>query len=261
MSQTSIGTQIILFTSCKGGVGKSTVCANLAMSMAMLGKRVLLIDCDFGNRCLDIVTGLSGRAIYDIGDVLMHRIDADRAIVKDDRNENLFFIAAPYSFDFRVSAAAFRAAVHHYADSGNYDFIFLDTPGGVGEPLMFAANVADTAYIVVSPTRAAVRAADRTATFIYGRGVKRQRLIVNQITGKNIKTAKEDILSIIDASRIRLIGAVPYDRELIIAGDDGILTDELMSEPVTRAFDNIARRTLGISVPLFNKIRKIKRSR
>ena len=63
-------TKVILFTSCKGGVGKSTVCANLAMSEALLGKRTLVIDCDFGNRCMDILLGLSDEAIYDIGDVI-----------------------------------------------------------------------------------------------------------------------------------------------------------------------------------------------
>lgn len=254
-------TQTILFTSCKGGVGKSTVCANLAMSMAAIGKKVLLIDCDFGNRCLDIVTGLSGDAIYDIGDVLMHRIDFRRAVIRDKRNPNLYFVAAPYDFDFRISTAAFRAVIKLYADCGEYDFIFLDTPGGVGEPLLFAASVADIAYIIVSPTKAAIRAADRTATFLYGKGVRRQRLIVNSVRGKNIRAAKDEVLSIIDASRVKLIGVVPYDPEMISAGDDGVLTDEILSESVTRAFDNIAKRTLGISVPLFYKIKKLKKLR
>lgn len=251
--------QIILFTSCKGGVGKSTVCANLAMSMATIGQRVLLIDCDFGNRCLDIITGLSNETVYDIGDVLSHRVDAFRAVVTDKRNANLSFVAAPYDWDFRVSPATFRATVMLYAKSGNYDFIFLDTPGGVGEPLILASNVADTAYIIVSPTRAAVRAADRTASFLAAHGVRRMRLIVNQIAGKGTDAAKQNIISMIDESRVRLIGAVPYEPELIRAGDTGTLTDELLSEPVTRAFDNIARRTLGMSVPLFYKIRKLKR--
>ena len=85
------------------------------------------------------------------------------------------------------------------------------------------------------------------------------RLIVNQIAGKSTDAAKQNIISMIDESRVRLIGAVPYEPELIRAGDTGTLTDELLSEPVTRAFDNIARRTLGMSVPLFYKIRKLKR--
>ncbi|MBQ0126322.1 MAG: P-loop NTPase [Clostridiales bacterium] len=253
--------KIILFTSCKGGVGKSTVCANLAMSMATLGKKVLVIDCDFGDRCLDIIAGFSDSALYDIGDVLSHRISPERAVIRDARNENLFFVAAPYNFETHISPAVFRTVILSYANSGNYDFIFLDTPGGIGEPLLCAANVSDIAYIIVSPTKTAVRAADKTAAFLYGKGVGRQRLIVNEVTGKNVAFAKETILSIIDDSKVKLVGAVPYDSELIYAGNHGLLTDELYSETVTRAFDNIARRTLGFSIPLFHKIKKIKRLR
>ncbi|MBO4353625.1 MAG: P-loop NTPase [Clostridia bacterium] len=261
MSETKRTAEIILFTSCKGGVGKSTVCANLAMSLAMHGKRVLMIDCDFGNRCLDILAGLSNEAVYDIGDVTSHRVSPERAVIKHGKNKNLSFVAAPNTYNFSVSSAAFRGAVGFYAKSGEYDFIFLDTPGGIGEPLLLAANVADAAYIVVSPTRAAVRAAEKTAYFLYTKGVKRQRLIVNNISGKKPEDAKKTIISIIDTSRVRLIGAVPYDPEIVTAGDNGILTDELLSEPVTRAFDNIALRTLGTDVPLFYKIKRLKRLR
>lgn len=259
MDGTARNTQIFLFTSCKGGVGKSTVCANLAMSLATLGRRVLLIDCDFGNRCLDIITGLSNDALYDIGDVMMSRISPERAVTADKRNKNLFFIPAPYDFGENISPYAFRATVSAYARSGEYDYIFLDTPGGVGEPLMCAASVADTAFIIVSPTRAAVRAAERTADYLYSRGVRRQRLIVNKIGGKRPEDAKVYVADIIDKSRVQLIGCVPFDPEIIGAGDRGILTDELYSESVTRAFDNIARRMLGQNVPLFYKIRKLKR--
>ena len=259
MDGTGRNTQIFLFTSCKGGVGKSTVCANLAMTMATLGRRVLMIDCDFGNRCLDIISGLSDDALYDIGDVLMNRIPPERAVVQDKRNKNLFFIGAPYDYGFDISPYAFRATVMSYARSGEYDYIFLDTPGGIGEPLMYAAGVADSAFIVVAPTKAAVRAADRTAEFLYLRGVRRQRLIVNKVSGKRPEDAKIYIADIIDRSKVQLIGCVPYDTELIGAGDRGILTDELYSENITRAFENIARRMLGQNVPLFYKIKKLKR--
>ena len=92
-------TKIILFTSCKGGVGKSTVCANLAMSVAKRGKRVLLIDCDFGNRCLDLVAGFADAVVYDISDIASDKIDCESAILHDKRCENLHFIAAPLGFD------------------------------------------------------------------------------------------------------------------------------------------------------------------
>ena len=253
--------RVILFTSCKGGVGKSTVCANLAMTLAMRRKRVLMIDCDFGSRCLDLVFGFSDIALYYIGDVVLGRISPEKAIVRDNRSDCLFFIGRPYSFDNGISVFAFKRAIASYVQSGRFDYIFIDTPGGAGEPLIYAAAVADTAYIITSPSRASVRAADKTAAFLCARGVTHLRLIINMVTGRRIKPAKEALISIVDGAAVRLIGAVPYDPELVSAGDEGILTDELFSLPVTRAFDNIAARTEGEQVPLFHKINKLRQLR
>ena len=109
-----------------------------------------------------------------------------------------------------------------------------------------------------TPTRASVRAADKTAAFLYDRGVRHLRLIINQVTGKRAADEKLRLISIIDGAAVKLIGAVPYDSELIRAGDEGKLTDELYSKNVTRAFDNIAARTEGEQIPLFYKIRRLK---
>ncbi len=253
------GTQVILFTSCKGGVGKSTVCANLAMAVAKRGKRVLLIDCDFGNRCLDLITGFSDEVIYDISDIAFGRIPCERAVLHDRRCENLYFVAAPYGFDNRMNTLAFRSAVKKLSAVGNYDFIFIDTPGGIGEPLMFAASVADTAYIVVEPTRAAIRAADRTSEFLAMKGVRRRKLIVNKLAGGSVNKAKKEIISIIDTTSLKLHGIVPYDPELIAAGNRGILVDEMLSLNVTNAFDNLAARTLGEGRRLFANIRRLRK--
>lgn len=258
---TSRNSRVILFTSCKGGVGKSTVCANLAMSLALRNRRVLVIDCDFGSRCLDLIAGFSDRAVYDIGDVVLGRVPPEKAIVADTRSDKLFFIAAPYSFDARMNIFSFRRAIAAYAQCGKYDYIFIDTPGGVGEPLAYASAVADTAYIITSPSRASVRAADKTAAFLYDRGVQRLRLIINKVTGKRTKDEKLRLINIIDDASVRLIGAVPYDPELISAGDEGKLTDELYSNNVTRAMDNIAARTEGEQLPLFYKIKKLRKLR
>ncbi|MBQ3489580.1 MAG: AAA family ATPase [Clostridia bacterium] len=254
-----LSTKIILFTSCKGGVGKSTVCANLAMAVAKRNRRVLLIDCDFGNRCLDLVAGFSESVVYDISDVVFNKIDCKNAILQDKRCENLYFIAAPHGFDHCMELSAFRHAVRKLTEAGNFDFVFIDTPGGIGEPLNFAAGVADTAYIVVEPTRAAIRAAERTSDFLALRGVGKRRLIVNKLAGGSVRKAKKEIISIIDTTSVKLHGVIPYDPELIFAGNKGVLVDEMLSFNVTNAFDNLAARTLGEGRRLFANIKRLRK--
>jgi septum site-determining protein MinD len=257
----STETQVILFTSSKGGVGKSTVCANLAMAMAALGKKLLLIDCDFGNRCLDIIMGLTDDAVYDIGDVVAGRISLNDAVTPDPRTPNIHFIAAPYDSGNKICKNAFCETIKNYAQTGIYDFIFIDTPGGIGEPLEFAASVADTAYIIVNPTVASIRAAERTGIFLSSKGVSRERLIVNKFSGRSVKKAKEEVISFIDETAIKLIGVVPYDTEILRAGNAGKLVDEILSNNISYAFENIAYRTLGQARPLFCNIKKLKKLR
>ena len=252
-------TKVILFTSCKGGVGKSTVCANLAMAVAMRGKRVLLIDCDFGNRCLDLVAGFSDEVVYDINDVASEKIECESAILHDKRCENLHFIAAPLGFDQTMDPQTFRSTVNKLTETGNFDFVFIDTPGGIGEPLKFAADVADTAYIVVEPTRAAIRAAERTSDYLAQKGVGKRRLIVNKLSGGSVRRAQKEIISIIDTTSVKLHGVIPYDPALILAGNRGILIDEIRSFNVTNAFDNLAARTLGEGRRLFANIKRLRK--
>ncbi len=253
----SLATQVILFTSCKGGVGKSTVCANLAMALAERGKRILLIDCDFGNRCLDLITGMSDDVVYDISDVALSRVSVERAVLHDRRNKNLSFIAAPHSMDNNINATAFKSVIHRIVASEIYDYIFIDTPGGIGEPLRFAASTADAAYIIAEPTRVAVRAADKTSEFLASLGVRRRRLIINKLTGRSVEKAKDEAVSIIDSTSLQLLGIVPYDPEFIAAGNDGVLVDEMLSFNITHAFDNIAARMLGERRKLFEGIRRL----
>jgi septum site-determining protein MinD len=226
-----------------------------------MGQKILLIDCDFGNRCLDLIMGLSDDAVYDIGDAVLGRVSPEDAIVKDARNDGIHFIAAPYNYSSRIGKVAFAETVRSFAESGNYDYIFVDTPGGIGEPLEFAAGVADIAYIIVAPTSAAIRAAERTSLFLAEKGVAQRRLIVNKFAGRSIKKAKEEVISFIDETSVKLIGVVPYDTEIIHAGNTGKLVDEILSGNVSHAFENIAVRTMGKTCPLFHNIKKLKKLR
>ena len=104
----------VIITSCKGGVGKSTVTANLAFALARKGKRVLALDCDFSNRCLDLIFGCEDSVLYDICDVIYGRCDIERAVIKNIITENLFFCAAPLETEKVFSREQF-SAVHEEA--------------------------------------------------------------------------------------------------------------------------------------------------
>jgi septum site-determining protein MinD len=205
------------------------------------------------------VAGFTDSVVYDISDVVFNRIDPVRAILQDKRCENLYFIAAPHGFNHSMELSSFRNAVTKLTEAGNFDFVFIDTPGGIGEPLRFAAAVADTAYIVVEPTKAAVRAAERTSDYLALKNVGKRRLIVNKLSGGSIRKAKQEIISIIDTTSVKLHGVIPYDPELIFAGNRGALVDEILSFNVTNAFDNLAARTLGEGRRLFANIKRLRK--
>ncbi|MBO4216776.1 MAG: P-loop NTPase [Clostridia bacterium] len=252
--------KIILVTSCKGGVGKSTVSANLGMALALKGRRTLLIDCDFGIRCLDVITGLTDSAVYDVADFVTGRAPLEKCAVGVSGTKNLMLIAAPYDIGHNVpNRAEFRAAVRAAAENEGFDYIILDTPGGFGESLYMAAEAADAAYIVVSPDLTAIRAAEKTADFLEDRGVSSRRLIINKLSGRSVRRAKNEVLGLINSTHVRLIGCIPYDSELIAAGNDGRLINEIESQTCTEAYFNIACRIVGEHVPLFDGIRKLNR--
>lgn len=250
-------TKVILFTSCKGGVGKSTVCANIAMSLATKNKKVLLIDCDFGSRCLDIISGIENSSIYDVGDVVLGRVGIDKAVVIDKRNKNLSFLSAIINPEMSIDVSSFKKMIGNLVRSGMYDFIFIDTPGGIGQPLKYACSVSEWAFIITNQTTASIRAADRTADFLYSNGVHNLRLIINKMTSDNIKEAKNEIISIIDEASVKLIGVIPYDKEIIKCGNKGVLVDGMKSKLAIQAFDNVAERVLGHQCLLFHNIKKI----
>ena len=254
-------TKVILFTSCKGGVGKSTVCANLAMSIAMNNKKVLMIDCDFGSRCLDLISGIENSSVYDIGDVVLGRVPSEKAIIQDKRNENLYFLAATFGYNISMEKTEFKKVIGGFVRSNKFDYIFIDTPGGIGQPLEFACSVSHWAFIVSNQTRTSIRAADKTADYLYNNGVNNLRLIVNKLTAKNINSAKDEIISIIDEASVKLIGVIPYDKDVINSGDKGVLVDGMKSKIVKQAFSNIAQRTMGYNCNLFYGITKLNKLR
>ena len=250
----------LMVTSCKGGIGKSTVAANLGATLAAKGHRVLLIDCDFGSRCLDLILGCENEIVYDMGDVIADGANADKAIFRFPEEPHLMFCAAPAALT-DVSAEELAAAIDALITAANPDFAILDTAGGLSIPLSLPHDRIDLGLIVASHQPVSLRAAEKTAMLLAGNGISELKLIVNSFDFSAAKDGRRaGILEMIDRSHIPLLGIVPHDGELAHAQERGIritqLSKNLLSAP---AFVNIADRLLGEQAPIFRGLRYFSR--
>ena len=245
-------TRVTTVTSCKGGVGKSTVCANLGAALAASGRKVLLIDLDFGMRCLDLICGFEDSALYDITDIVLRGVPAEKAVLQSGNDPNLFFCAAPYSADETLEKEDFASAIDRIKDELAPDHILIDTHGGISRETGLAAAVSDAAYIVASHQATAVRAAEKTDEYLAGAGVPETRLIINRFNKRAVRRGElPGVIDVIDRSRVRLLGIVPEYEKAQVMQEKGILVDGIGDCPFKRAFENIAARTEGRNVPLF----------
>ncbi len=244
--------KITLITSCKGGVGKSTVAANLAMALARRGKLVLLCDCDFDMRCLDLVLGVENEIMYDIYDAAKGRAALSRVLLQDERCDSLYFAAAPFRGGHDITAEEFKKVLTDALNFKPFDYILLDTPGSLGVPAVLDSGMTDSAIIVASHQPSSIRAAGQTGDYLLRRRVPEQRLLINSFDlASAIGGTRPGINEIIDKSFIQLCGIVPYETEMMLAAENGRLACQLKSSNAAIAFDNIACRLDGKYVPLF----------
>lgn len=253
----------LLVTSCKGGVGKSTSAVNLAAALALRGKRVLLCDCDFDMRCLDLMLGLENEVVYDLYDAAMRRVPVSKAIMKVEGFEGFGFLAAPFRGGSELTSDMLGSTFSEAEAAGGYEYIILDTPGSMVAPAILEARLSYTAIIIASHQPSSIRAADKTGEYLSQHRVNDQRLLINSFDMDGaIGGTRPGINEIIDRTFIQLCGIVPYDRSLMLSAESGRTETAGNS---AAAFDNIACRLMGRYVPLFSGFkgysvkRKIKR--
>lgn len=245
----------LLITSCKGGIGKSTVAANLGATLAAMGKRVLLIDCDFGSRCLDLILGCENEIVYDMGDVIADRGQAEKAIFHLPGTDNLLFCAAPAAMT-EVGKEELADTIGALIEAAKPDFAILDTAGGLSIPLLLPSTLIDTAIIVASHQPVSMRAAEKTATLLSANGIAELKLVVNSFDFASAKDGRRaGILEMIDRSHVPLLGIVPHDEALLHAQERGVKITELTNALSAPAFSNIAKRLTGEQVPIFRGLR------
>lgn len=244
--------EAIVITSGKGGVGKTTTSANLGTSLAILGKRVCLIDTDIGLRNLDVVMGLENRIIYDLVDVVEGRCKIHQALVKDKRFEDRLYLlpAAQTSDKSAVNPDQMKKLVDGLKQ--DYDYIVIDCPAGIEQGFKNAVAGADKAIVVTTPETSAVRDADRIIGLLEREeGIEPPKLVINRIRNHLVKDGDMlDIDDIVAHLSIDLIGIVADDDDVIKASNKGEPIAMDASNRASIAYRNIARRILGEAVPL-----------
>jgi len=242
--------EAIVITSGKGGVGKTTTSANVGTALALLGKKVCMVDTDIGLRNLDVVMGLENRIIYDLVDVIEGRCRLNQALIKDKRFDELYLIPAAQTKDKNaVRPEQVRNVVLELKKE--HDFVIIDCPAGIEQGFKNAIAGADRAIVVTTPEKSAVRDADRIIGLLEKERIESPKLIINRIRPHMMKTGDMlDIDEICSVLSIDLLGLVPDDEHVIKAANSGEPTVMNPDSRAAIAYRNIARRILGDTVPL-----------
>ena len=245
--------RVIIITSGKGGVGKTTTTSNIGMALARLGYETLLIDAAVGLRNLDLLLGLENRIIYTGLDVLSDTCRLEQALINDKRQAKLtFFPLSSSQAKVPITKSQIQKLVSLLEDQ--YEFILIDSPAGIDEGFQTALTSAKEAVVVVTPEVPSIRDADKVIGILVSQEIKKISLLVNRIRPKMVKT--DDMMSIDDVKNILgvpLVGVIPDSEQVIIASNRGepLVLEEKLSLPGL-AFENTARRILGQDVEFLN---------
>jgi septum site-determining protein MinD len=243
--------EVIVITSGKGGVGKTTTTASLGAALALRGQRTLVVDADIGLRNLDVILGLENRIVFNLVDVAKKICKPSQAIIKSKKSNNLFLLPASQTDDKDVID---EAEVRYVLDQFRREFhyILVDSPAGIEQGFRNACAGADSAIVVTTPEVSAIRDADRVVGLLSSKGIE-ARLIINRIDFDMVR--RGDMLSVRDVQDIlgvEILGVIERDEQIIVAANCG--------EPVTynpkskagQAFTRIAGRVCGESIPIPN---------
>lgn len=242
---------VIVVTSGKGGVGKTTATANIGTGLAKLNKKVVMIDTDIGLRNLDVVMGLENRIVYNLVDVIEGNCRRKQALIKDKRYPNLYLLPSAQTRDkTAVTPEQMKKLTDDLREY--FDYILLDCPAGIEQGFKNAIAGADRAIVVTTPEVSAIRDADRIIGLLEANDIKKIELLINRLRMDMIR--RGDMMSVDDVVEIlaaNLVGAVPDDESVVISTNQG----EPLAGDDTRAgqaFLNICRRITGESVPLMD---------
>lgn len=244
--------EVIVVTSGKGGVGKTTATANIGTGLAVMGHKVVLVDADIGLRNLDVVLGLENRIVYDIVDVTSGNCRLRQALIKDKRLEKLHLLPAAQTKDkTAVSPAQMRDLCHDLQKE--FEYVIIDCPAGIEQGFRNAIAGAEKAIVVTTPEVSAVRDADRIIGLLEAAELRDPKLIINRIRPKMVRHG--DMMSIddiIDILAIELLGVIPEDEMIVITTNRGESVVLNQNSRSGQAYRNITRRILNEDVPMLD---------
>jgi septum site-determining protein MinD len=244
--------EVIVITSGKGGVGKTTTTANIGAGLSLEGKSVVVVDADIGLRNLDVVMGLENRIVYDLVDVVDGVCRLRQALIKDKRYSNLYLLPAAQTKDKNaVTPQQMQQLTTEL--SKEFDYVIVDCPAGIEQGFKNAIAGANKAIVVTTPEVSAVRDADRIIGLLEANGLKNPQLIINRLRIDMVK--RGDMMNIddmIDILAIELIGVVPDDEHIVVStnrGEPAVSDNESIAG---QAYRNIVKRILGEDVPFMD---------
>jgi septum site-determining protein MinD len=243
--------EVIVVTSGKGGVGKTTTTANVGTGLAMLNKKVVMIDTDIGLRNLDVVLGLENRIVYNLVDVVEGKCRLKQALIKHKKYPELCLLPSAQTRD--KDAVTPQQMIDLIEElKKDFDYILLDCPAGIEQGFKNAIAGADRALVVTTPEVSAIRDADRIVGLLESNEMKRIDLIINRIRMDMVKRGDmlkvEDVCDILS---INLIGVVPDDEQIVVSTNQGepLVGTNCMAG---QAYANICKRVAGEEVPFMD---------
>src|SRR5699024_4301629 len=241
--------EVIVITSGKGGVGKTTTTANIGIALSRLEKKVIVIDTDLGLRSLDVVMGLENRIVYNLVDVIEGNCRLKQALIKNKRFPELYLLPSAQTRDkTSVSPEQMKKLVDDLKDE--FDFVLLDCPAGIEQGFQNAIAGADRSIVVTTPEVSAIRDADRIIGLLEASGIRKNELVINRLRVDMVK--RGDMMSVDDVTEILaidLLGVIPDDEQVVIATNQGepVVGEDCLAG---RSYDKICRRLLGEEIPI-----------
>ena len=240
--------EVIVITSGKGGVGKTTTTANVGSALALRGKKVVLVDTDIGLRNLDVVMGLENRIVYDIVDVVEEKCKLRQALIKDKRFKELYLLPAAQTRDkSAVNEEQMKELTSKLKEE--FDYILIDCPAGIEQGFKNAIAGADRAIVVTTAEISSIRDADRIIGLLEAAEIRSPELVINRVRPNMIRKGEMmDADEIVNLLSIDLIGIVPDDEYIITQTNKGEPVIQNRKAPSGKAYLEIAKRVLGENI-------------